>query len=121
MRSSRSESEPFEMQRFRVRGAAVTGAAAAACAAVLLGAGSASVAAWPDGAWTGSGTAATTVTSDGTASDPVFDYATRGQRQLGLSGERQDRPRPADRVPLQGLPRLVSGHGRSAAVRDPQR
>src|SRR4051812_34895786 len=79
MRSSRSQSEPFEMQRFRVRGAAVTGAAAAACAAVLLGAGSASAAAWPDGAWTGSGTAATTVTSDGTVSDPVFDYATRGR------------------------------------------
>src|SRR6478672_5516045 len=75
MRCSRSQSEAFQMRRLRLRGAVVTGVATA----VLLGAGSASAAAWPDGAWTGSGTAAATVTSDGTASDPVFDYATNGR------------------------------------------
>ncbi len=67
------------MQRFSFRGAVLTGVTtAAAFAAVMLGAGSASAAAWPDGAWAGSGTAAATVTSDGTASNPVFDYATNG-------------------------------------------
>ena len=64
------------MHRFRLRGAAVI---ASALAAVLLGAGSASAAAWPDGAWSGNGTATTTVTSDGATNNPVFDYSTSGR------------------------------------------
>src|SRR4051812_32780121 len=74
-----SQSEDIQMHRFSLRSAVVTGVTtAAALAAVLLGAGPASAAAWPDGAWTGSGTATATVTSDGTSNDPVFDYSTSG-------------------------------------------
>src|SRR4051794_23705336 len=75
MRTSRSQSEAFQMRRLGLRGAVVT----CALVAVLFSAGSASAATWPDGAWTGSGTAAATVTSDGTAGDPVFDYSTNGR------------------------------------------
>ncbi len=67
------------MHSSRLRRAVAVGlTAAAALSGALLSAGSASAAAWPDGAWSGSGTATTTVTSDGTTSDPVFDYSVNG-------------------------------------------
>jgi hypothetical protein len=52
---------------------------AVTAASVSLGAGPA-WAVGPDAPWSGSGTATTTVTSDGTTSDPVFDYSTNGNQ-----------------------------------------
>src|SRR4051794_25978597 len=67
------------MHRFRLRSLVAFGSlTAAVLTIVLLSAGSASAAGWPDGPWTGSGTATTTVTSDGTSSNPVFDYSVNG-------------------------------------------
>src|SRR5215475_9076318 len=50
----------------------------AAAAAFALTAGPATASMTPDAPWSATGTATTTVTSDGTLVDPSFDYAVAG-------------------------------------------
>jgi hypothetical protein len=63
------------MQRLRLRTGAAIAVTAAALAAMLLSAGSASAASWPDGPWSYGGNGAVTATSNGATSDPVINYS----------------------------------------------